>query len=238
MLILQITQIIMEGKIIYKFIVALFFITSCNKTTNVKNTNEVDKVTDTVTLRGLNTDTINVVENEEKSIDSFKLDIEKSINEIKLHDVGSLLKKVGNPVFLENNLDEFPNIVIYNKNKKEKITCLFYPGNTKNSISYFILENEVNDILKGKNIFHVNDKSFKTNNNISLGVSKDIIIKNYKNLNYELISVDNGASLSLKLDNFSNNSFLEKANMPLYQVKYFFDINNMVKRVEFGFLYP
>lgn len=182
----------------------------------------------------------------DKNIDSinnikdYKFRLETSINGISLLDSESLLKVISLPVFIDNGSNNFPEMIILNSKKTEKLTLLFYPGSKKNEVSYFILEkNDTSKNIKGDNVFILNIENFITNNNIALESNKDTLLNKYKSSNIKLNKEhkQNGQEILMYVIDDFENPFLKEYNMPIYTAKYYSN-NKKIVKVEFGFEYP
>lgn len=161
------------------------------------------------------------------------------INGIALFNQVSLRQKLYKPVFIESDKDEFPKMILWNKSN-QKLTLLSYPGDAKDRVSYFILEHysDVVDFDK-PNVFYVNDSLFITNYGLTLDISGDLVREKYASYNIILVeqNTDSTTVLSYLENDYQRNDWLKKYNMPVYIVRYCL-VNNIVKKLEFGFQYP
>jgi len=219
-------------KIKYAFFFLIFFCYSCK-----------EKVKDSADNLIINKDTLTVINTDSKAeikntADKTKFNIETSINKISLLDSESLLRVITSPIFLENMESEFPELIIFNKDKTQKLTLLFYPGSEKNNVSYFILEKS-NKELKGDNVFDLEIENFKTNNDVTLGVESEFIKNKYLSNEIKLNiegNKDGSKILSYFIDDFEH-PFLKEYNMTIYSAKYYLANDKLIK-IEFGFEYP
>ena len=161
-----------------------------------------------------------------------------SINKVALMDNVSFEKK-----FSEYNLPKFyeadhpPKLEFINADKTQKFTVFHCYGGYKNEICTF----RVGFRKKSDSIpfygLNIKDASFKTGRGIQLGMTyenflKKIGIKNFKT------EVKNGETkITIELDDFKENSFLQSYNMPIYLAEYYFK-NGRLIIFEFGFPTP
>ncbi|WP_025743806.1 hypothetical protein [Aquimarina pacifica] len=219
-------------KFLLIYITAIFF--SCkieNKEKNGFDDLSIINTKDTTFIKSIDSKINRPSKDDQKK----NLTIETSINKISLLDGESLIKVIKKPIFIENGKSGFPELIIVNADNTQKLTLLFYPGNTKNHVSYFILEQIDQYIPKANNVFNILDTTFRTNNNFMLGLSKEVVENKYISRNLKL-KADN-KSLSFILDDLMN-PFLKEYNMPMYSAKYFFGDDNIINKIEFGFEFP
>ena len=230
----------MEIKAKHIVIILLLFSFSCKEKTEIKtNKNNISLQAKKDTLQ-------KATENHSKQVtfyDQKKIfDFETSVANISLLNSESLLELINAPKFIENEKGSFPELIIFNKDKTEKLTLLFYPGSKKNEVSYFILEknnSKSNTHVNKENTFYLDINNFKTNNEIAIGINNELLKTKYlsKNITLKVEKGKNGEKiLSFLLDDFEN-PFLSSYNMPIYSAKYYI-VNNKIDKLEFGFIYP
>lgn len=160
-----------------------------------------------------------------------------NVNGIELGNSSSLLKKIQSPLFVENESDQFPKLVLCNRDSTQILTLFSYPGSSKNDVSYFVVE-LVNSKTDLKNSIKVDDLKFLTDLNLTIGCSRDDVITKYSKAGIDLNEneLEPGKTMTFTTDD-ENMELLKKHNMPLYTVRYTFEANKIVK-LEFGFVYP
>jgi len=154
---------------------------------------------------------------------------------IFLNDPESTLKILGPPPAPIESSDDFPILEICNSSNTEVLTLVFHPGDVSNSFSEFrvrkISKKSANCIKTPELINH-----FITGKGIKLGMSRKELT--------EILGSDftedkkgNATTLSYRIDDFDNSSFLKKYNLPIYNGVYRFE-NDKLFEFEFGFEYP
>lgn len=162
---------------------------------------------------------------------SAQFEPDTSINgKIFLLNTKSIKREMGDIMSSLNQKEDLPDIYFSSKNKKQYLRLIFHPGSYKNSFSMF----EIGYFLpkmKIKNTLNYNN--FYTERNIKLGMTKAkfllIMGKKVKKNN-------SNNSYLFRLDD-PNNAFLEMYGLPIYEAKYYFK-NNILVKFYFGFEYP
>lgn len=161
-----------------------------------------------------------------KKKSNFKPDT--SINDLELVNPDSVLKSVGNLKKLIKEEEGLPYVEFTNIDKDLKLTLTLFPGSSNNDIYQFKVER----LLNSKDIKALQFKSFVTESNIKLGMSKGELIK-IKGKDY----IIEGNVLIYSLSYDIDKDFLEKYNMPYYYANYTFD-KDVLTKFDFGFSYP
>jgi hypothetical protein len=158
-----------------------------------------------------------------------------SVNDIYIRDPESSTSVLGHNINLIESEVEFPHINVLNRNKIEVLVLIFHYGDFRYSFSEFKVLPVSPDF--NEEAFHFkNIESFKTGKNISLGLTKEIVVS-ILGQGYQENVYGDGEILEYTIDNFKSSPFLKYYNMPSYYGEYFFENNKLVK-FYFGFKYP
>jgi hypothetical protein len=154
-----------------------------------------------------------------------------SINgKIFLLNVKSVKTEMGDVMAKLNDKKDLPDVYFSNKTKSQYLRMIFHAGSFKNSFSMFEV-GYISPKIKVKN--KLKYSIFYTERNIKLGMTKTKFLS-IMGKNVKKNSFDN--SYLLRIDE-PNNSFLEMYGLPIYEAKYFFK-NNILIKFYFGFKYP
>jgi hypothetical protein len=129
-------------------------------------------------------------------------------------------------------LDEEDKVSYLSQDSKEKLTLSFYSGDVKYQFSEF----DVSWATGHDKEKIIPVSSFKTNNGIYLGMTKEEIIRILGN-HFILRRTKNNSYLYYEIVDLIHSDFLKKYNMPHYYAKYFLKQDRLV-RFQFGFEYP
>ncbi|MEO6903376.1 MAG: hypothetical protein ABI315_09495 [Bacteroidia bacterium] len=208
----------MKNLILTSIISGVIFFTSCHE----RPTESRDK---------------NIVQIKDSTLqkDSLKPDI--SINkQLFLQNPESVEKVFIDIMPLLNKEAEFPDLYMFNNNKKEYLRMVLFPGSSKNSISQFEV-GYYSDLPANTKTTSSKLDSFYTESQIKLGIAKEHLImekgKNFKEENAK----DNQSIIRYTLSDFNKSDFLKRYNMPVYFAEYWFKSNKLIK-YRFGFEYP
>jgi hypothetical protein len=160
-----------------------------------------------------------------------------SINEkLYLHNVESVIKELRDVSKLRDKDADLPDVYFLNREKKQYLRLVFFPGGTANSVSQF--EFGYTSQMKKETIRHNSTFiSFHTESNIKLGQSIEEIIK-IKGAKYSKETQKNATiKLKYEISELDNSQFLRRYNMPLYYMELEFKKNKLV-RCRYGFEYP
>ena len=157
-----------------------------------------------------------------------------SINRIVLVDSTSVLNILGKDCrnFLIEDNDRY-KIIVYNKDKSEKLEMIFHEGDNRNSFSEFM----ISKIKKGNITTHkfliLNEDHFKSARDIKLGLSqKSVELK----LGFALTqkqSTNGEVTLFFRRET-NKDPIFTNYNMPIYYGEYVFR-NNCLISFSFGF---
>ena len=159
--------------------------------------------------------------------------MEESVSGFVLHSPDSIQKKIGDSAWSQVKASKMlgGTASFLSKNRKQKLTMVFHPGNVKNSFSEFRVEyaNE-----------HMTDQvletaEFKTPKGIQLGISRKKLIKQLGSP----LKKESKSERSIFIYTLSDTKhpFLKKHNMPSYYGKYTFKDEKLIK-FSFGFENP
>lgn len=133
--------------------------------------------------------------------------------------------------------DHPPKLEFINAEKTQKLTTFHCYGSGKNDICTFRVEfRKKSDSIPFYGV-RIKDSGFKTGRGIQLGMTfenfkKKIGTKNFKS------EVKNGETkITIELDDFKDNAFLQSYNMPIYLAEFYFK-NGVLIIFEFGFPIP
>lgn len=154
-----------------------------------------------------------------------------SINRrIYLLNVKSIKKEIGNVMPKLNEEKDLPDVYFANQDKSQYLRLIFHPGSTNNSFAMFEVGYTSNKI---KIKYLLKYEHFYTERNIKLGISRKYFLRKMKKY------VKKGKSEDyyfLRLEE-QNNPFLELYGLPVYEAKYYFKNDKLIK-FYFGFEYP
>ena len=136
----------------------------------------------------------------------------------------------------KDKTNEFGEYHYYSNFESETLTLTQHPGDGNFLISIFKVENS-NKASYGYR--KLNFDSFKTQNEIELGMTKKQIIEKLGNCYAPIDSTSNYIEMYYQIETpkDSNTKILEKNNMPVYYASYKLR-NNQLDKYEFGFEYP
>ncbi|MCX6232100.1 MAG: hypothetical protein NTZ33_11205 [Bacteroidetes bacterium] len=165
---------------------------------------------------------------------NLKFKPDTSINGISLMNPRSIHNSFGNLMQYIDNDKDIPYVLILSIDKKQYLKLSFHPGSIKNEFSYFEIGILKDKLLNKKNNVVSKYKTFITENNIKIGISKNVFFK-YRNKQF--LKTKNKNLYTYEIDNFMSSAFLKAYNMPSYSAKYRFN-NDTLVQFEFGFDYP
>jgi hypothetical protein len=151
-----------------------------------------------------------------------------AVSGIKLDDRESSEQILGSHYILDSN----NKVLYFSNNQKEKLTLYFHGGDALNEFSEF--EVSYNKKRVAKNVLSI--KEFKTNNNISLGTTKQFILSKLGD-GYTQKKIHKNEVLYYEIGDFKHSAFLRRYNMPHYYAEYECK-NDTLIRFKFGFEYP
>ena len=167
---------------------------------------------------------------------SFVPDI--SINRIALDDSTSVLNILGKDCWnflIEENFE--PKIIVYNKDKSEKLEMIFHHGDYRNSFSEFKISQSKNGNNLTKHKFLIfNEDHFKSSRNIKLGISQKSVELILGFIPKKKQSKNGEVTLYFSRET-NNDPIFKKYNMPAYYGEYIFK-NNCLIAFSFGFEEP
>lgn len=155
-----------------------------------------------------------------------------SLDGIELRNSESTISMIGN----KDKIDEFNEYHYYSNNGSETLTLTQHPGDSKFQISIIKVENS----NKGSNSYRIlNFNSFKTQNGIKLGMSKNQIIEKLGKCYAPIDSTNNYIEIYYRIQapKDTKSKILENYNMPVYYASYKLR-DDKLDNYEFGFEYP
>jgi hypothetical protein len=160
------------------------------------------------------------------------LEPDTSICGIKIHDVESTLRVLGQKTELEGDSTH----VFFSKDKNQELRLNVFPGGARSQVSIFNVCYSKN---KKQNLRMINQNVFETEKEVKLGISKNQLIEKLG----KCYTVKDSTKQTIELDyrienpNDSRTKLLENYNMPVYYAWYKFK-NEKLDSFEFGFEYP
>jgi hypothetical protein len=163
----------------------------------------------------------------QKSVCQFRPDSTIN-NKLYLLDGLSIENELGDLMAQLNEDADLPDTYLLSTDGKQYLRLVFFPGSSNNEFATY----EVGySTIKLKNKRKISFKSFQTEKGIRLGLSKSKFLSIMKN------HVKKKGNTYLLRITKSNDPFLKKYDMPIYEAKYFFK-NNVLVKFYFGFEYP
>ncbi len=160
------------------------------------------------------------------------IDPDTSVVGIKIGDVESTLRILGNKIKLEGDSTH----IFYSNDKKQKLGLTVHPGSHYSQVDIFNISYSDKSM---NNYRQINSKEFETEKGIKLGLSKRDIIEKLGNCYVAKDSTKNYIELNyrIELPNDSKTKLLTTNNMPTYYAIYKLT-NDKLENIEFGFEYP
>ena len=140
----------------------------------------------------------------------------------------SIEKEIGDVMPKLNKEKDLPDVYFLSSNGKEYLRLIFLPGGFKNGFGVFEVGYSSSKMNKKE---RVKFRSFYTEKGVKLGMTKT----KFLSIMGTHIKRVKGTYV-LKIDK-ANDPFLEMYNMPIYEAKYSFKNNHLIK-FSFGFDYP
>lgn len=131
---------------------------------------------------------------------------------------------------LINGIRQSPVAIFMNKGGTEYLYAYQYESGIEGSYDFFEFNK---DHVISSNIVQLNVENFKTESNLSLGMSIDSLIS----IKGAMYSIKNDTLIRYEINDFNNNEFLKRYNMPEYYLECKI-LNNMVSSILFGFTQP
>jgi hypothetical protein len=155
-----------------------------------------------------------------------------TIGKISLLNSNNIDNYLGQNIMENLSDDDLPCASVYSSDSKQRLIIYFHPGGTSKEFSEFQVS-YVEETEQNKPI--VNEKEFKTENGIKLGMT----IGDIKSIKGEPNSVKNNETTVFYylINDFQNSEFLNNYNMPIYYANYEFK-NGYLIQFKFGFEYP
>jgi len=174
------------------------------------------------------------------SLDSLYIFPDTSLYMFKLENPYSVVDILSDTIVLneENNIYQFPFIVLLSKSKELEITFLFYPGNRKWAFSKFIIRKKYQSNCKAIQT-SIEDTCFKSSHGAFIGMKEEDFLSIYGFSNQDKIYSGTNKMMyyELLIDDYENSNFLQQYKMPEYIAKYYFKDNELVE-ISIGFEYP
>jgi hypothetical protein len=167
-----------------------------------------------------------------KNIDSFNLKPDLKINNLELVNPQSIIENLGDLKTIMKEDEGLPYVYFTDKNKKQLLTLISFPGSSYNDIYQIIVEK--NKTKNNLPIIQVDN--FTTDSNITLGMSKLEIIKLKGDFFIEK-KLDKNEILLYSINDYNKSDFLKRYNLPSYFMEFTF-FNNKLIKLKFGFDYP
>lgn len=156
-------------------------------------------------------------------------------SQLILRDNKSIEKSIGDVMQKLDTIKDLPDVYFVNTLGTESLRLIFYPGDTKNTISSFeVLSVDYTD--KVQKLWPTSFASFTTESGIKLGMTKEEIVK-IKGRDFKVTNSGAEVVLEYVTDEKEDTGFLKRYNMPSYFAKYIFQYNRLI-RFAFGFDYP
>jgi hypothetical protein len=160
------------------------------------------------------------------------------VNAVSLMDGGSFEKKFSGyklPEYYE--ADHPPKLEFINADKTQKFTVFHCYGSGKNDICTFRIEyRKKSDSIPSFGV-KITDHNFKTGKGIQLGITLVDFKKKIGTKNFKSETKNGETRITVEIDDFKENSFLQSYNMPTYLAEYYFK-NDRLIIFEFGFPTP
>lgn len=161
-----------------------------------------------------------------------------SVNTISLMYGKSFEKKLSEyklPDYYE--ADHPPKLELINDDKTQKFTVFHCYGGGKNDICTFTSEyRRKSDSLPFYGV-KMTDKNFRTDRGIQLGITLETFKTKIGTTNYKSQTKKGVTKITIDLNDFKNDKFLQAYNMPIYLAEYYFK-NGRLIIFEFGFPTP
>lgn len=162
-------------------------------------------------------------------------EVDLSISEIKLNDIPSAKLPFGAQVQLDDPDGDRPKAFICNADRTERLTLVYYEGDTSYIISEFQVEQVetpyIDCIQSPKQI-----DRFVSGKGVQLGMTRNEVMRIFGNDYNEHPQLDE-LVLSYRLDNKNESGFLQNNSAPAYYGQYHFKQDKLV-RFSFGFEFP
>lgn len=160
---------------------------------------------------------------------------EISVSGVLLDDATSARTPFGTPPYLDDPESDQPKVYLCNADKSEKLTLVYYEGDTANIISEFRaerVETRYVDCLQPP----ASIDRFVTGKGIHLGMTQNEVARILGNHYTEHNQLDETV-ISYRIDNGKESDFLLRHSSPAYFGQYHFKENRLVK-FSFGLEYP
>jgi hypothetical protein len=160
---------------------------------------------------------------------------ELSVSGLTLNDPASAATPLGTPPYLDDAESDQPKVCICNADKSEKLTLVYYEGDTANIISEFRVERVETryvDCLQPP----TGIGRFSTGKGISLGMTQPEVARILGNQFTQHEQLDETV-ISYRIDNGKESDFLLRQSSPAYFGQYHFKENRLA-RFSFGLEYP
>lgn len=160
---------------------------------------------------------------------------EISVSGVLLDDAASARTPLGTPPYLDDPESDQPKVYLCNADKSEKLTLVYYEGDTANIISEIRVENVVTryvDCLQPP----VSINRFVTGKGIHPGMTQHEVASILGDHYTEHNQLDETV-ISYRIDDGKESDFLLRHSSPAYFGQYHFRENRLVK-FSFGLEYP
>jgi len=160
---------------------------------------------------------------------------ELSVSGVSLNDPASAATPFGTPPYLDDTESDQPKVCICNADKSEKLTLVYYEGDTANIISEFRIERVETryvDCLQPP----ADIGRFTTGKGISLGMTQPEVARILGDQFTQHEQLDETV-ISYRIDNGKESDFLLRQSSPAYFGQYHFK-GNRLARFSFGLEYP
>ena len=161
-----------------------------------------------------------------------------SVNTVSLMNAESFEKKFSRyklPNYQDG--DHPPKLEFINADNTQKFTVFHCYGSGKNEICTFRIEyRKKSDSIPFFGV-KIIDKNFKTGKAIQLGITLEDFKKKIGTKNFKAEIKNGETKVTIEIDDFKENSFLQSYNMPTYLAEYYFK-NGILIIFEFGFPTP
>jgi len=133
--------------------------------------------------------------------------------------------------------DHPPKLEFINADKTQKLTVFHCYGSGKDDICTFRVEfRKKSDSIPIYGV-KIKDTNLKTGKGIQLGMTFESFKKKIGTKNFKTEIRNGETKITIELDDFKDNSFLQTYNMPIYLGEYYFK-NGILIIFEFGFPTP
>lgn len=231
----------MNSKIIISSLFVLLAVSCKDNSKQVKTLEQVQSKPKKDSILITKLDTTSFEQNKEK--------IEQDINQIvpdttinnklfmkNYESTSKFYPKDLNLSIIDNGTRESPFVVFSDKSKTQYLLAYQYEGGTKNSFDSFEIGYFVDDQRLSKVLASNIDENFKTESNLTLGISLEELVK-IKGDGYTTKKEKNVSILTYRIDNYNESLFLKRYDMPGYFMEFTLK-NNKVTKILFGFDYP